>query len=201
MLTATDLACSRGERQLFERLCFALEAGQWLHVKGENGAGKTTLLRTVVGLSPADRGQVRWRGADIRDQPGDYRRAFVYLGHPACLKDDLSPLENLQLALQLDGFEPREEDVLQALQRLGLHGREDLPSRVLSAGQRRRVLLARLLLRPAQLWILDEPFNALDAAATELLLSMVRHHLDAGGVAVLTSHQTMPLAQSREVRL
>ena len=201
MLTATDLACSRGERQLFEGLCFALEAGQWLHVKGENGAGKTTLLRTVVGLSPADRGEVRWRGADIRDRPGDYRRAFLYLGHPVCLKDELSPLENLQLALQLDGFAPGEEVVLQALERLGLQGREDLPSRVLSAGQRRRVLLARLLLRPAQLWILDEPFNALDAAATELLLSMVRGHLDAGVVAVLTSHQAMPLARSREVRL
>ena len=201
MFTATDLACSRGERRLFEGLCFALEAGQWLHVKGENGAGKTTLLRTVVGLSPADRGQVLWRGADVRGQAAEFRRAFVYLGHPACLKDELSPLENLQLALQLDGFEPREEDVLQALQRLGLHGREDLPARVLSAGQRRRVLLARLLLRPAQLWILDEPFNALDAAATQLLLSMIRDHLDAGGAAVLTSHQAMPLAQGRAVRL
>jgi heme exporter protein A len=201
MFTATDLACSRGERRLFEGLCFALEAGQWLHVQGENGAGKTTLLRTLVGLSPADSGSVSWRGEDIRHQGEEYRRAFVYLGHQAALKDELSPLENLRIALLLDGFDPAEDDLLQALQRLGLQGREDLACRALSAGQRRRVLLARLLLRPAKLWVLDEPFNTLDAAAMELLRLMICGHLDAGGIAVLTSHQALPLQHGREVRL
>jgi len=201
MFAATDLACSRGECRLFEGLSFTLEAGQWLHVKGENGAGKTTLLRTLIGLSPADCGEVRWRGSDIREQGGDYRRAFVYLGHQAALKDELSPLENLKLALLLDGFDPSEDDLLGALQRLGLHGREDLPARSLSAGQRRRVLLARLLLRPAELWVLDEPFSALDAGGAELLLSMVGDHLGSGGLAVMTHHQAIALADGREVRL
>src|SRR5205085_9828685 len=133
---------------------FSLEAGEWLHVRGENGAGKTTLLRTLVGLARADRGEVRWRGCDIRQQGEHYRRSVVYLGHPTALKDDLSPLENLALMLRLDGLAPTEDELLGALRRLGLQGREDLPSRALSAGQRRRALLARLLLRRAELWIL-----------------------------------------------
>jgi len=201
MFAATDLACSRGECRLFEGLGFTLEAGQWLHVTGENGAGKTTLLRTLTGLSPADRGEVRWRGKDIRRQRDDYRRAFIYLGHPSALKDELSPLENLALALRLDGVAADEEALLGALQRIGLHGREDLPARALSAGQRRRTLLARLLLRPATLWLLDEPFNALDAAGVELLLAMVGEHLGGGGMAVMSSHQPISLAGGRELRL
>ena len=201
MFAATDLACSRGECRLFEGLSFTLEASQWLHVKGENGTGKTTLLRTLIGLSPADCGEVRWRGSNIRDQCDDYRRAFVYLGHQAALKDELSPLENLKLALLLDGIDASEDDLLDALQRVGLQGREDLAARSLSAGQRRRVLLARLLLRPARLWMLDEPFNALDAAGVDLLLAMVGTHLGSGGMAVMTSHQAIALADGREVHL
>lgn len=201
MFTATDLACSRGERKLFEGISFALESREWLHVKGENGAGKTTMLRTLIGLSPADHGHIRWRGNDIREHAEDYRRAFVYLGHQAGLKDELTPVENLKLALMLDGYEPSEDEILDALGRMGLHGREDLPARVLSAGQRRRVLLARLLLRPADLWVLDEPFNALDVAGIDLLRSMIRAHLDGGGLAVLTSHHVMPLEHGREIQL
>lgn len=201
MFAATDLACTRGERKLFEGVAFTLDAGQWLHVRGANGAGKTTLLRTLVGLSPLERGQVRWRGEDVSEQVDDYRRAFVYLGHQAALKEELSPLENLELALRLDGFAPTEGELQQALERMGLRGREDLPTRVLSAGQRRRALLARLLLRRAQLWILDEPFNALDASGAELLVVMLRNHLHESGVAVLSSHQPVPLEHGREVQL
>jgi heme exporter protein A len=201
MFTATDLACSRGERTLFDGVSFALDRSEWLHVKGENGAGKTTLLRTLIGLSPADHGEIRWKGEDIRENADDYRRAFVYLGHQAGLKDELTPMENLKLALMLDGFEPADPELFGALGRMGLHGRENLPSRVLSAGQRRRVLLARLLLRPADLWVLDEPFNALDVAGIELLRAMIREHLDAGGLAVLTSHHVMPLEHGREIQL
>ena len=201
MFTATDLACSRGERTLFDGVSFALDRTEWLHVKGENGAGKTTLLRTLIGLSPADHGQIRWKGEDIRENAEDYRRAFVYLGHQAGLKDELTPMENLKLALMLDGFEPADPELFDALGRMGLHGRENLPARVLSAGQRRRVLLARLLLRPADLWVLDEPFNALDVAGIELLRAMIREHLDAGGIAVLTSHHVMPLEHGREIQL
>ena len=117
------------------------------------------------------------------------------------MKDELTPLENLQLALALDGFAADDADLLRSLRRIGLAGREHLPSRVLSAGQKRRVLLARLLLRPAQLWVLDEPFTALDAAGVVLLSSLIADHLASGGIAVLTSHQAMPLPRCKEVAL
>lgn len=201
MLTATDLACSRGERTLFEDLGFRLGRGEWLHVKGENGVGKTTLLRTLVGLSPPDRGDVRWRGTDTRDRPCDYRRAFVYLGHQTGLKEELTPLENLRLALALDGFGSDDDSLLDALQRLGLQGREHLAAGHLSAGQKRRVLLARLLLRPADLWVLDEPFSSLDKAAVDMLCELIADHLDCGGVAVLTSHQPVPVNGGHELTL
>jgi len=201
MLTATHLACSRGERRLFEGVDFALEAGEWLHVKGANGSGKTTLLRTLVGLSPADTGRVDWCGRDIHDEPEAYRRDVAYLGHPAALKDDLSTAENLRVALEIDGVAVDEEALAGALRRMSLEDRSDLRARQLSAGQRRRLLLARLLLRPARLWVLDEPFAPLDAASVELLGGLLQAHLDRGGIGVVTSHQPVPLAASRELAL
>jgi heme exporter protein A len=201
MLAATDLACSRGERRLFGSVNFALDGGDWLHVKGENGAGKTTLLRTLIGLSPPDAGSIRWRGTDTRECADQFRRAFVYLGHPSALKDELTPLENLRLALAVDGFGAEEAHLLDVLRRIGLQGREDLPCRALSAGQKRRVLLARLLLRPADLWVLDEPFSALDVSGIELISAMIASHLHSGGIAVMTSHQDMPLPAGRELAL
>jgi heme exporter protein A len=201
MLSATELTCSRGERRLFEGLAFALDAGEWLHVKGQNGSGKTTLLRTLVGLSPPDAGRTAWRGVDIRHDPQGYRTAVVYLGHPAALKDDLTPLENLRLALALDGVATSPKALADALARVDLGDHQDLPVRHLSAGQKRRVLLARLLLRPADLWVLDEPFNALDSSASALLGVLLEDHLAGGGVAVLTSHQPVPLAGGQELLL
>ncbi len=201
MLAATDLACSRGERRLFGSVDFTLERGDWLHVKGENGAGKTTLLRTLIGLSPPDAGSIRWLGIDTRECADRFRRAFVYLGHLSALKDELTPLENLRLALAVDGFGAEEAQLLDALRRTGLQGREDLPYRALSAGQKRRVLLARLLLRPADLWVLDEPFSALDVSGIELLSAMIAGHLERGGIAVMTSHQELPLPAGRELAL
>jgi len=201
MLSATDLACSRGERRLFAGLTFALDAGEWLHVRGDNGSGKTTLLRTLAGVAPADAGGVRWRGADIRSAGEAYRRSMLYLGHQAALKDDLTPRENLRLGLAIDGFDADDAALGQALGSAGLDGREDLAVRHLSAGQKRRVLLARLLLRPADLWVLDEPFNALDSAATALLGALLEDHLAGGGVAVLTSHQPVPLRGGQELLL
>jgi len=201
MLSASELTCSRGERRLFEGLAFALEAGEWLHVKGQNGSGKTTLLRTLVGLSPPDAGRTTWRGVDIRDDPQGYRSAVVYLGHPAALKDDLTPLENLQVALALDGVATTPEARGDALERVGLDDQQDLPVRHLSAGQKRRVLLARLLLRPADLWVLDEPFGSLDAPAVDLLGALLQGHLASGRVAVITSHQPVPVAPCAEITL
>ncbi|MFZ2627915.1 MAG: cytochrome c biogenesis heme-transporting ATPase CcmA [Rugosibacter sp.] len=199
MLKVSGLACSRGERRLFADVSFALEAGEWLHVQGENGAGKTSLLRLLVGLSPADAGEIYWRG--VMASESDFHRDLLYLGHHAAVKDDLTPLENLRLSAALDGVHLGEEAALAALVRLGLRGREALPVRVLSAGQKRRVLLARLLTRPAALWVLDEAFNALDSGAVQLLGALVGEHLARGGLAVLTSHQPLPLPEGKRLVL
>ncbi|PKO83384.1 MAG: hypothetical protein CVU17_08380 [Betaproteobacteria bacterium HGW-Betaproteobacteria-11] len=199
MLTVSDLACARGEHRLFAGVSFSLAVGEWLHVQGENGAGKTTLLRTLVGLAPAETGTIRWRGAAV--PAAEFHRELIYLGHHAAVKEELTPLENLHFAAALDGVPLTEPAALAALRRLGLRGREELPVRVLSAGQKRRVLLARLLTRPATLWVLDEAFNALDARAVELLGELIGEHLAAGGLAVLTSHQSLPLPGGRSLVL
>jgi len=201
MFSATDLACSRGERTLFAGLSFALAPGDWLQVTGANGAGKTTLMRTLVGLSQADAGQVTWNGRAVQEQADAFRRATLYLGHHAAVKEELNPIENLQLSCALDGEPVAEPQVRTALQTLGLAGRGRLPTRHLSAGQKRRVLLARLLLRPARLWVLDEPFAALDTAAVELIGLLLAAHLQGGGMALLTSHQPVPLAGGGVVAL
>lgn len=199
MLKVSGLACSRGERQLFADVSFALAAGEWLHVQGENGAGKTSLLRLLVGLSPADAGEIYWRG--VAASEADFHRDLLYLGHHAAVKDELTPLENLCLSAALDGIPLDEKAALAALVRLGLRGREALPVRVLSAGQKRRVLLARLLTRPAALWVLDEAFNALDSGAVQLLGELLGEHLAKGGLAVLTSHQPLPLPVDKRLML
>ena len=201
MLSVSHLACSRGDRRLFGDLSFAVEPGGWLHVTGDNGAGKTTLLRTLVGLSQPDAGEIRWNGMSVSKRADEFRASSVYLGHPAAIKDELSPLENLRLALALDGHDVDEDAALDALERIGLAGREDLAARHLSAGQKRRVLLARLLLRPAALWVLDEPFTALDRDAIGLLHALIEAHLDRDGMAVLTSHQAVPLGRGAAVSL
>ena len=199
MLKVSGLACSRGERQLFADVSFSLAAGEWLHVQGENGAGKTSLLRLLVGLSPADAGEIYWRG--VAASEAGFHRDLLYLGHHAAVKDELTPLENLCLSAALDGIPLDEKAALAALVRLGLRGREALPVRVLSAGQKRRVLLARLLTRPAALWVLDEAFNALDSGAVQLLGELLGEHLAKGGLAVLTSHQPLPLPVDKRLML
>lgn len=201
MLSVTDLACSRGERRLFSGLGFELSPGEWLQVGGANGSGKTTLLRTLVGLAPADTGSIRWQGQAVREHRDEYHAGLLYMGHAAAIKDELTPLENLRLSLAVDGFAVDDAAALAALARMGLRGREQLPSRVLSAGQRRRVLNSRLLLRPARLWVLDEPFNALDTQAVTLLCDIIASHLQGGGMAILTSHQTIPLPNGKVLTL
>ena len=137
----------------------------------------------------------------VRECAEAYRRALVFLGHPVALKDELTPLENLRIAAAIDGLPVSEAQALAALERLGMRSRADLPARVLSAGQKRRVLLARLLLREAPLWVLDEPFTALDAGGVALAAALLGEHLAAGGMAVVTSHQAVPVANGREVVL
>jgi heme exporter protein A len=195
MLMLRQLSCSRGERRPFSGVDVDLHAGEWLHVQGENGAGKTSLMRLLVGLSPADSGEIYWRGE--KAPSAEFRRELLYLGHHAAVKEELTPLENLSLSAALDGDVLDERGALGALIRLGLRGREALPVRVLSAGQKRRVLLARLLTRKATLWVLDEAFNALDVGAVKLLGDLIAEHLGNGGMAVLTSHQPLPVPGGR----
>ena len=201
MLTAHKLACTRGERRLFAGVDLAVGPGEWLHVRGENGAGKTSLLRLLVGLMQPAEGEIRWDGVPVRELADDYRRQMLFLGHHGAVKEELTTLENLHFAAALDGAELSEREAIAALHRFGLRGREELPVRFLSAGQKRRVLLARLVTRKAKLWILDEPFTALDTRAVDMLGGLVGEHLAAGGMAVVTSHQAIPLANGKAIEL
>lgn len=201
MLSAHGLCCVRGERRLFAQLDLAVDAGQWLHVRGENGAGKTSLLRMLAGLSHPAEGEIRWCGQSIHSGESDYRHHRLFFGHHGALKEDLTALENLAFGAAMDGSPFTEQVALAALVRFGLKGRQDLPVRVLSAGQKRRVMLARLATRKARLWVLDEPFTALDTKAVDLLATLVGEHLGGGGMAVITSHQAVPLPDARVVQL
>ena len=195
MLELQAVACVRGGRTLFSDVNLALQPGQLLRVSGVNGAGKTSLLRMLCGLLAPAQGRVLWQGQPIASLRDEFNRQLVYVGHAAALKDDLSALENLQTAGVLGGSVSTDSDALAALAQAGLRGRERVPARILSQGQRRRVALARLeLSSAAPLWVLDEPFNALDNAATAWLLALVSAQLARGGVVVLTSHQAVALA-------
>ena len=200
-LRANALTCVRGERTLFTGLNLEVSAGEWLHVRGENGIGKTSLLRLLSGLTKPAAGEIFWNEQLISADPSEYHRNLLFLGHRDSLKEDLTALENLSIATALDGITVSEEEILLALHRFGLRGREDLPVNCLSAGQKRRVLLARLLLRQAKLWILDEPFNALDVRAVEMLSELILEHIASGGIAIMTSHQEIPMPNGRVVQL
>ncbi len=193
-LELRDLACVRGRRSLFRGLNLVLPPGQLLRVSGVNGAGKTSLLRMLCGLLAPAQGQVLWQGQGVHGAREAFHQQLIYLGHAAALKDDLSPLENLLVATRLGGWPADEHAARRALADAGLRGREHVPSRILSQGQRRRAALARLPLGGARLWVLDEPFNALDTAATAWLLGLIEAHLQRGGMAVLTSHQPVALS-------
>jgi heme exporter protein A len=200
MLEASGLECIRGDRRLFSDLSFALNAGELLQVRGPNGAGKTSLLRMLCGLVAPVEGEIRWKGSTIKELGEDFYREITYLGHLPAVKDELTAEENLRIASALDGIEIEPKEAYAALNKLGLRGRETLPAKVLSAGQRRRVSLARLLVAGSALWVLDEPLTALDRSAVELVRGMLVNHLAQGGVAVLTTHQDLDLP-SRHLEL
>lgn len=188
------LVCARGGRRLFGPLSAGLGPGHLLWVRGANGAGKTSLLRIMAGLTAPAEGEVLWQGEPIQALQEEFNRQLIYLGHAAALKDDLSPLENLLFAGQLSGQNTGESAARRALALAGLRGKEGTQVRYLSQGQRRRSALARLCLDvSASLWILDEPFNALDRDATAWLAATIRMHLERGGMVVLTTHQDVPV--------
>lgn len=203
MLEVLDLECVRGERSLFSGLGFRLEAGELLYLQGKNGAGKTSLLRMLIGLLPPETGEIRWNGEPIRALADDYRANLCYLGHLNAIKEELTPLENLLAAARLADDDLSEDDALDALEQVGLAGREDLACKYLSQGQKRRVALARLVVNRRPLWVLDEPFVALDVTAVDWLAGIISAHLQRGGLAVMTTHQpvNIPAGAIKELRL
>jgi len=195
MLEGIGLECVRGERTLFRGLGFRLERGALLRVAGENGSGKTSLLRIVCGLTPPAAGELRWQGENIRSLREDYWKELVYIGHANALKDDLTAQENLRIGCRLAGLTASPRQTADALERFGVGRCAQLPARVLSQGQRRRVALARLgVSAELPLWVLDEPFTALDAAAVDNLQALVGEHLSRGGAVMLTTHQEVGIA-------
>lgn len=200
MLEANELECERGGRKLFGPLSFRLSGGELLRVAGPNGSGKTSLLRILCGLLTPTQGEVRWNGTRIQRLAEEYTRRLVYIGHAAALKDDLTPLENLDFASRLAGVKVRKDALRWALSTLAA---PDLPVRQLSQGQRRRAALARLLISESMpLWLLDEPFAALDTAAASYTEELMTRHLAAGGSVVYTTHQPSALdARARVVQL
>jgi heme exporter protein A len=194
VLETQGIACLRGERRLFSDVSVSLRAGQLLRVAGENGSGKTSLLRILCGLSAPAEGVVRWNGQPINSSREDYQRSLVYVGHSNGIKDELTPLENLEIAAKLAGRQATREAMLAALDGFGVARCAELPVRILSQGQRRRVALSRLVLAASTpLWILDEPFNALDTAAVARLEHLIAEHVRAGGIVVLTTHLEVAL--------
>lgn len=194
MLDVIRLGCMRGERRLFSGVSFSLKPGGLIWLQGGNGSGKTTLLRTLCGLTHAMAGEVRWQGEPIHGAGEDFRRQLTYIGHANGLKEDLSAEENLLVAARLAGQPATREEVVGALHGIGLAGREHLPIKFLSQGQRRRAALARLrLAQPRPLWLLDEPFNALDGQAVAGMQHIMEHHLSQGGMIALTTHQEVAI--------
>jgi heme exporter protein A len=189
MLNIANLECVRGDKQLFSELSFAVEAGSLLHVHGPNGSGKTTLLRAIAGLVLPEAGEIQWNGVSTRKLGEDFNRELLFLGHHYGLKFELSGFENLRVFARLGGFESSERQLETALKEVGLAHCAELPVKVLSQGQKKRVALARLRLQPSRLWVLDEPFVALDVAAVSMLLEMIQKHVADGGMVILTTHQ------------
>jgi heme exporter protein A len=192
-LQVVDLEIQRGDRRLITGLGLELAQGELLHVRGPNGCGKTTLLRALCGLLLPQEGEILWNGETIRGLGEEFTRDVVYLGHLNGIKHELTAIENLRVAATLDGDAVTDEAIWGALERIGLAGFEDLPTMVLSQGQKKRVALARLLLSGARLWILDEPFVALDVKAVALLESLIVEQVAAGGMVVMTTHQEVAL--------
>jgi heme exporter protein A len=201
ILEVNNLCCVRGERLLFSEISFTLKPGGFLQLTGPNGSGKTSLLRIVCGLMTPERGEIRWQGAQIRSLAEDYSQSITYIGHRNAVKEELDSLENLRIASGLAGIELSRAQAEHALSRVGLRGREYLPARFLSEGQRRRSALARLITCGTVLWVLDEVLASLDHAAVALVESVIGEHLSKGGMAIVATHQELHISAGSFQRL
>jgi heme exporter protein A len=201
MLEVTKLGCVRGYRRLFNDLNFSLGPGALVQVTGPNGSGKTSLLRMICGLSPPAEGEIRWQGANIRSLGEEYFLSITYIGHRNGVKDELTAMENLRVSSGLGGVEVSRAKAAEVLDKMGFAGRETLPARLLSEGQRRRVALTRLLVCTTALWLLDEVLTSLDTAAVTLVKRVIEEHLSNGGMAIIATHQELNLSSGKFQRL
>ncbi|MFA9500674.1 cytochrome c biogenesis heme-transporting ATPase CcmA [Mannheimia sp. E30BD] len=188
-LKLQSIACERGETRLFEGCNLIVNSGDWVQIEGHNGIGKTSLLRILAGVSLPAEGEVLWNDIPIQKQRDEYYSELFYLGHYSGVKPELTAWENLRFFQKVQQL-PQDDDALwEALNKVSLIGREDLPCSQLSAGQQRRVALAKLWLTNAKLWILDEPFTAIDKKGVADLISHIEQHCEKGGLVIFTSHQ------------
>lgn len=184
----------RGDRRLFSGLNFSVQPGTLVQVTGPNGCGKTSLLRMICGLLAPAEGQITWQGESIRTLGEEYFTMLTFLGHRNGVKDELTAIENLRVSSGLNGIELSEPAAVKILREMGLGGRERLPARLLSEGQRRRLALARLTVCDTVLWVLDEVLTSLDKAAVVLVKTLIENHLGNGGLAIVATHQELELA-------
>lgn len=197
MLDAINLTCIRDDRVLFSELSFSVRPGEMVQIAGKNGAGKTSLLRILAGLAQAEEGEVKWQGEALSRVRYQYHQDLLWLGHQPGIKTVLTAFENLSFYHE-NGPESLR---WKALAEVGLLGFEDIPVNQLSAGQQRRVALARLWLSSHKLWILDEPFTAIDVAGVDKLTQQLRHHTQIGGMVILTTHQPLNVDNVRQIHL
>lgn len=195
------MSCVRGERALFSELAFTVEPGDMLQIEGANGAGKSSLLRILCGLTEPDDGEVSWNGESILRARQDYHRHLLFLGHHSGIRPELSAYENLECLTRFSDVRPW-PDLWRGLAQVGLSGFEEVPAEQLSAGQQRRIALARLWLTEKPLWILDEPFTAIDRKGVIVLQQRFLQHAATGGMVILTTHQELESrAGLRRIRL
>lgn len=203
LLQTVDLCCQRDDRALVDRLNLSVAAGSIYQIEGPNGSGKTTLLRVLCGISSRYSGKILWRGEAIKKVRVNYLSELLYIGHSAGVKAALTPRENLSwhASIKNSGAD-MQRTIMQALERVGLYGYEDMPCFTLSAGQQRRVGLARLFIGQPSLWILDEPFTAIDKQGVVELEGWIEHYAQQGGSVILTTHHELAISHAiHSVRL